>query len=146
MWRPAGSRGRALSSRGAARRRSRFSGALSYRISRSNVRMGAPSSCAATPPTTKKSTPCRSRTRRSPRNLTLGDSPTPELRKPIHPILQKLDPLERRQAEGPADQREIDTVGRLLRQERVWRGLGIFGFLMGGLGHGSTIAQAHTGP
>jgi hypothetical protein len=32
-------------------------GASSYRTSRSSVRMGAPASWAATPPTTKKSTP-----------------------------------------------------------------------------------------
>jgi len=34
-----------------------------------------------------------SSTRRSPRNLTLLDSSTPELREPIHPILEKLEPL-----------------------------------------------------
>jgi hypothetical protein len=38
-----------------------------------------------------------------PRNLTLGDSATPELRQPVHPILEELEPLERRQAQGPPD-------------------------------------------
>lgn len=98
---------------------------------------GAPSSWAATPPTTKKSTPWRRRTRRSPRNLTLCDSAMPELGEPVHPILLQLEPFERRQAEGPPNQGEIDSVRRLLRQE----GRLVDVRLPGRLGHGNTIAQ-----
>src|SRR4051794_14047302 len=41
----------------------------------------------------------------------------PELGEPVHPILQELEPFERRQAQGPPDQGEVDAVGRLLRNE-----------------------------
>ena len=77
------------------------------------------------------------RTRRSPRNLTLCDSAMPELGEPVHPILQQLEPFERRQAEGPPNQGEIDSVRRLLRQE----GRLVDVRLPGRLGHGNTIAQ-----
>jgi len=60
---------------------------------------------------------------------------TSELRKPIHPILEELDPLERRQAESPVDQGEIDSIGRLDRKRvrcRLWG----TGRRLGWLGHG----------
>ena len=45
----------------------------------------------------------------------------PEFGESVHPILEKLEPFERRKAEGPSDQSEIHSVGGFLRWEgRLW--------------------------
>jgi len=54
----------------------------------------------------------------------------PELCEPVHPILEELEPFERRQAESPSDQGEVDAVGRLFEWD-------VFRRRVGRLGHGS---------
>jgi len=45
----------------------------------------------------------------------------PELGQAVDPILEELEPFERRQAEGPPDQCEIDAVGSLRRRNEILR-------------------------
>jgi hypothetical protein len=48
----------------------------------------------------------------------------PKLSEPVHPILEDFEPFERRQAQGPPDQGEIDSVRGFLGVERIRRRLG----------------------
>src|ERR1700730_18246768 len=104
-------------------------------MSRSRVRMGAPASWAATPPTTRNSMPWCNRTCKRPRKLVLGGSAMPELGESVHPVLKQLEALEGRQGKGPANQREIDAVGRLGRRIGPQYRLGRSGLRPGRLGH-----------
>jgi hypothetical protein len=47
--------------------------------------------------------------------LTYVSSWVDEKGKPVHPVLQELKPFEGCQAESPANQGQIDAVGRLFR-------------------------------
>src|SRR4051794_14582030 len=77
-------------------------------MSRSNVLIGAPWSCAAAPPTTMNSTPWAPRTARSSRiwveiiRLEGGVE--------IDRVLQHVEPLARREAQHPVDEAEVDPV------------------------------------
>lgn len=43
----------------------------------------------------------------------------PELSEPIHPILEDFEPFERREAQSPPDQGEIDSVRGFLGAEGI---------------------------
>lgn len=63
-----------------------------------------------------------------------------QLGQPVDPVLEQLKPFERREAEGPLDQSEIDAVRRFHGEEGI--GIGSEGRRWD-LGHGRTIARGH---
>jgi Putative ATP-dependent DNA helicase recG C-terminal/Winged helix-turn-helix DNA-binding len=67
-----------------------------------------------------------------------------ELREPVHPVLEELQPLEGGQAEGPPDEGEIDSI-RGLGRKILRRGRGEIRCRWERLSHGGTIAGRRPG-
>src|SRR6187549_3881749 len=93
-------------------------------MSRSCVKIGAPSRIAATPPTMTNSTSCRTRTWRSRKNLVF-DAAIAQGQNSIKEVLQGFEALHRGKAQEPADLAEVHPV-RSDFQHRLYRLLGPF--------------------
>jgi hypothetical protein len=77
-------------------------------MSTSKVATGAPSTTAATPPTTTKRTRWRCSEARI-RTKSVGVFATAQARDERHMVLENLEPFLRAEAEHPLDERRIDA-------------------------------------
>src|SRR6185295_13725249 len=107
-------------------------------MSRSCVKIGAPSRIAATPPTMTNSTSCRTRISRSRKNLVF-DASIAQGQNSVEEILQGFEALHRGEAQEPADLAEIHAVRSNIQLQLVRLG----DVLSGGLHSLSIVQRRH---